>query len=86
MDDETRAEIAELHKRERMRNWISVLFVLAIIAGFRLLTMLACVLWMAYLVYCIRNEDDRGVRITNMIVMALPAGAFILNVIKLIEG
>ena len=35
MDEETRAEIKELWKRERMRNWISIAFVLAVIAGDR---------------------------------------------------
>ena len=86
MDEETRAEIAEFQKRERMRSWVSILFVLAIIAGFRLLTMLACVLWIAYLVYCIRNGEDRTVRIANMVVMALPVGVFIYNLIMLIKG
>jgi len=86
MDDETRAEIAELHKRERMRGLVSVLFVLAIIAGFRLLTLLACALWAAYLVYCARREEDRAVRIVNMVVMVLPVGVFIYNVIMMIKG
>ena len=86
MDEETRAELAELRKRERMRGWISVLFVLAIIAGFRLLTILACVLWIAYLVYCVRSAEDRGVRITNMIVMALPIGVLLFNLIMLIKA
>ena len=86
MDEETRAELEELRKRERMRNWVSVIFVLAIIAGFRLLTMLACALWIAYLAYCIRLAEDRGVRITNQIVMILPIGFIIYNLILLIKG
>ena len=86
MDEETRAELEELRKRDRMRNWVSVIFVLAIIAGFRLLTMLACVLWGAYLVYCIRNSTDRGLRITYTIVLALPVIIFFFNLIKLITG
>lgn len=86
MDEERKAEIRELWKRERMRNWISVLFVLAVIAGIPLLTMLACGLWMAYLLYCYRNSDDRGVRIAHMIVMVLPVGLFIWNLIALIRG
>jgi len=86
MDDETRAELAEFRKRERIRGWVSVLFVLAIIAGFRPLTLLACALWAAYLVYCARRAEDRSVRIANMVIMALPVGLFILNVIKLIKG
>jgi len=86
MDEESRAEIRELWKRERMRNWISIIFVLALIAGFRPLTLVACGLWIAYLVYCIRRTDDRGVRITNMIVMVLPAGVLLYNLIMLIMG
>ena len=86
MDEETRAEIRELHKRERIRSWISVLFVLAIVAGYRPITMLACVLWVGYLAYCIRRGADRGVRITNWIVMALPVGVFIFNLVMLIKG
>ena len=86
MDEESRAEIREIWKRERMRNWISILFVLAVIAGIPLLSMLACALWIAYLAYCYRRSENRGVRITNLVVMALPAGFFIWNLITLIRG
>ena len=86
MDEETRAEIRELWKRERMRNWISILFILALIANFWPLTILACGLWIAYLAYCIRRADDKGVRITNWIVMALPVGVLIFNLVMLIKG
>ena len=86
MDEETRAEIRELWKREWMRNWISILLIISLVAGFRLLAMLSCVLWIAYLAYCIRQAEDRGVRITNWIVMILPIGFIIYNLVLLIKG
>ena len=86
MDEETRAEIRELWKRERIRNWISILFVLAVIAGVRLLTMLACALWIGYLYYCIRRSEDKTTRITHWVVMALPAGVLLYNLVMLIKG
>jgi len=86
MDEERKAEMREFWKRDRLNNWISILFVLAFIAGIPLLTMLACILWTAYLIYCIRRSDRRAARIAYMIVAALPAGIFILNLIALIRG
>ena len=41
MDEESKAELWELWKQQRSQNWITVLFVLALIAGIPLLTMLA---------------------------------------------
>lgn len=84
MDEESRAEIRELLKRDRMRNWISIIFILAIIAGIRLLTVLACGLWIAYLAYCIRKSEDKARRITNWIVMVLPVGFLIANLTMMI--
>jgi len=86
MDEETRAEIKELWKRERMRNWISIAFVLAVIAGIRWLTMVCCLLWMAYLYYCYRRSEDKGQRITNLIVMVIPLGFFIANLVIWLRG
>ena len=85
MDEERRGEIKEIWKREKMRNWISILFVVAFIAGIPLLTMLSCALWIAYLVYCIRRSNSRATRITHMVVAALPAFIFISNLIALIK-
>jgi len=86
MDEESKAAIREHWKREKMRNWLSILFVLAVVIGFPLLTLLACALWVVYLVYCIRSSEDRGTRIINWVMMALPAGFFVWNLVTLIRG
>ena len=86
MDEEHKAEMRELWKREKMRSWLGFFFVLTVVFQIRWLILLACGLWIAYLVYCIRCSEERGTRIANAIVMLLPIGFLIANVVALIMG
>lgn len=86
MDEERKAEMREMWKREKLRSWLGFFFVLSVVFRNRGLILLACALWIAYLAYCIRTSEEKGARIANGIVMLLPAGFFVANLIMLIKG
>lgn len=86
MDEERKAEIREIWKQEKMRSWLSFFFVLTVVIRNRPLILLACVLWIAYLAYCIRSSGEKSAKIANGVVMLLPIGFFLLNLIRLIKG